>query len=251
MLGGEFLANLNAAAVAVHIAEAADIHQNVEAELLPGAEGAQHFIVASAMAQAQIDDLAANRIPHRLDRHANLPVGIVAMFIDQRGGQLGLQRLVIQQVDKRGGGDRQVSHQLSRDLLRNSLTPGFEFIGIGIGILHQCRRHANFLQQFLLGAVAQLRRNCANLAYQFLQRFLIHVVRRRRGRAFQQLAEMAYLFVRVRKQMRNLRLQRARIHDLAQRSVDRQRQQIAREVKSPRPQGAIVGFLLHLRRVWA
>ena len=60
MPGGELLSNLDAAPVTVHIAEAADIHQDVEAELLSGAERAQHFIMLAAMPQSQVDDLAAN-----------------------------------------------------------------------------------------------------------------------------------------------------------------------------------------------
>src|SRR5437016_491199 len=54
------LPDLNASAVAVHVAEATDVHENVEAELMPGAEGAKHFIVLAAMAEAEIYDLAAD-----------------------------------------------------------------------------------------------------------------------------------------------------------------------------------------------
>ena len=49
MPGGRFLSNLDAAAVPVHVAEAADVHKNVEAKLLTGAERAQHFIVLAAI----------------------------------------------------------------------------------------------------------------------------------------------------------------------------------------------------------
>ena len=58
VLRGESLHHLDAAPVAVHVAEAARIHQDVEAELLPGAEAAQHFVMLAAMAQAEVDDLA-------------------------------------------------------------------------------------------------------------------------------------------------------------------------------------------------
>ncbi len=48
--------------------------------------------------------------------------------------------------------------------------------------------------------------------------------------------------------MRNLRLQRARIHNLAERSVGRQRQKVTRNVEGPRLQRALVRFLLHVGR---
>ena len=56
---GERLQNLNAAAMAVHIAEATDIHQDVKAQSLPGGELAQQFIVSSALLRAEGDDLVA------------------------------------------------------------------------------------------------------------------------------------------------------------------------------------------------
>jgi hypothetical protein len=43
--GREILHDLDAAAMAVHVAEAADVHENVEAELLARGEGAQQFVV--------------------------------------------------------------------------------------------------------------------------------------------------------------------------------------------------------------
>ena len=51
MFDGESLADLDTAPVPMHIAEAANIHQDIEAKLLPGTERAQHFIVTAAMAK--------------------------------------------------------------------------------------------------------------------------------------------------------------------------------------------------------
>jgi hypothetical protein len=58
VLRGESLHHLDAAAMTVHVAEATGVHEDVEAELLPGAEAAQHFVVLAAMPQAKVDDLA-------------------------------------------------------------------------------------------------------------------------------------------------------------------------------------------------
>ena len=47
---GESLHDLRAAAVAVHVAEAADVHEDVEAQGGSGVEGAERFVVAAAVA---------------------------------------------------------------------------------------------------------------------------------------------------------------------------------------------------------
>ena len=65
---GVVLHDLHAAPMAVHVAKAADVHQNVEAEFLPGAVGARDFIVTAAMPQPQVDDFAALRVRHALQR---------------------------------------------------------------------------------------------------------------------------------------------------------------------------------------
>src|SRR5580698_5215105 len=56
MLRGRRLHHLNAAPVPVHVAEAARIHQNVEAELLPRAEAPQHLVILPTMPQPDVDD---------------------------------------------------------------------------------------------------------------------------------------------------------------------------------------------------
>ncbi len=43
--------------MAVHVAEAADVHEDVEPQGGAGVEGAEGFVVPAAMAQAQFDDL--------------------------------------------------------------------------------------------------------------------------------------------------------------------------------------------------
>src|SRR5580658_10744653 len=91
--------------MAVHVAEAADIHKNVEAELLAGREDAQQFVVTSSMTQAEVDDLLAMRLPARLDHFANLPVRIMTVRVDERGREFDLECViargfVIQQINQ-------------------------------------------------------------------------------------------------------------------------------------------------------
>ena len=59
---GKRLQDLNAAAMTVHVAEAADIHQNVEPQTLPGREFAQQFVMPAAMPRTQGNDLIAPRL---------------------------------------------------------------------------------------------------------------------------------------------------------------------------------------------
>src|SRR6266567_707478 len=61
MQSGKSLVNLCAAAVAMHIAEAANVHQNVKGKLLAAMEAPQELIMRPAMAQAKIDNLVALR----------------------------------------------------------------------------------------------------------------------------------------------------------------------------------------------
>ena len=81
MFGRESLLDLNAAPVTVHVAEAPDIHQNVEAELLAGAEGPEHFVMLSSMAQSGCDDFTTTGLANSLNRSPNLAVGIMAVFV--------------------------------------------------------------------------------------------------------------------------------------------------------------------------
>ena len=70
---GETLDRLHAAAMAMHVAEAADIHENVEAQLVAGRKGARQLIMAAAMARAQQQQLLAARRIERstLDRESD------------------------------------------------------------------------------------------------------------------------------------------------------------------------------------
>ncbi len=93
------LVNLHAAAMAVKIAVGANVHQNVKAELLSRAVGTQQFVMAAAMAHAEVDDLLAAGWLRPSYRLAQLPVGMARMFVKQRGRQLDFQRLFIEQID--------------------------------------------------------------------------------------------------------------------------------------------------------
>ena len=88
---GESLHDLREAAMAVHVAEAADVHEDVEAQGGAGVEGAEGFVVPAAVAQAQLDDLRNARGGKAGDEVANLAVGMVAGRVEQGGGELDFE----------------------------------------------------------------------------------------------------------------------------------------------------------------
>src|ERR1700689_3682027 len=92
---GEFLFELNTTAMAMHVAKAANIHQDIETESLSGVKGAQQFIMLAAMAQSEINDLAAPCFSGRSDCFAPLPVGVMAMLINERRREFDFEVILI------------------------------------------------------------------------------------------------------------------------------------------------------------
>jgi hypothetical protein len=121
----EALLDLNATTVAVHIAESTDVHQDIEAELLAGAEAAEHFVVTTPVAQPSFDDFATPGFGQVLDRPANLPIRKRAVFVKQSACNFHFKRLVVKQIDSRSW------LRLARQKFRRHLTqfkPGLDFV---------------------------------------------------------------------------------------------------------------------------
>ena len=117
---GKFLADLYAPAMPMHIAEAANIHQNVEAELLARAKCPLHLIVAPAMAQSHINNFVSDRFSRSLNRLANLAIRIMTVLVNQRCRQFDFERFVIEQ-DRPREPERSATFPISSDATcRNS-----------------------------------------------------------------------------------------------------------------------------------
>jgi len=58
-------------------------------------EGAKRFVVLAAMPQAQLDDIRHAGCWQPGNQVANLPVGMVAGRVQQRGGQFDLERFCV------------------------------------------------------------------------------------------------------------------------------------------------------------
>ena len=90
---GEGLDDLGGAAMTVHVAEAADVHEDVETQGCAGVKGTKRFVVAATVAQAELDDFVDAGLGQLGYEIANLAVGVVGSGVKQRGGQLDFKRL--------------------------------------------------------------------------------------------------------------------------------------------------------------
>ena len=61
----ELLFDLNAAAVTMHVAKSADVHENVEAKCLAGGEETQQLVVLASMAHTESDNFFSTRRGNR------------------------------------------------------------------------------------------------------------------------------------------------------------------------------------------
>ena len=105
MLRGEVLDDLRAAAMAVEVAEAADVHENVEAQRGAGMKGAERFVVPAAVLQAELDDFGVRAAGRPATRVAELAVGVAADGIKERRGELDFERFgALDEIDERGRG---------------------------------------------------------------------------------------------------------------------------------------------------
>ena len=91
-----------------------------------------------------------------------------------------------------------------------------DFVDIRIGIFDQSWRNSHLPQEFAFGAFGDFRRHGANLRHQSAQRFFIRIVGWRNSGVLQQRSQIADFFMRLREQVSDLRLQRARVDDLPQ-----------------------------------
>ena len=91
----ELLRQLHAAAVAMHVAKAANVHQDVEPEAMPSLERADQLIVPPTMPRAQRHDLVALRRRERHHGAAQLAIAVVALRVQQTCRDLHFQVFVI------------------------------------------------------------------------------------------------------------------------------------------------------------
>ena len=150
---GERLQDLDATAMAVHVAEAADIHEDIEAQALARGELAQQLVVAAAMTGADGDDLVAPCLFQRGDLAGDLAIGVMAGAVKQRRGQIDFERLFVDQIDRAGRGfNRRVLHHRGRGF--GQFDSGGQHVVIGRCVLDQRGRglHLAGQQSFRSGA---------------------------------------------------------------------------------------------------
>jgi hypothetical protein len=239
----ESLENLHAAAVTVHVAETADIHEYVEAKPGPGVKGAQRFVMTAAMAQSELDDFVNARRGQRGNQISSLPVGVVAGRVEQRGRQFDFEGFgAFHQIHQRRLRNWSLRKQFRRHLAKCRL--GLHPVRVGFGVLHQRGCGVDLAEEQIRGFRGQFR-----VSGEFFDESGsvsgIDIPCRACGGFAQFLAETAYLGNRVRKQARNLSFEGAGVDDLPERGVGGQRQQVAGDVEGTRLESALVGLGFH------
>src|SRR5450631_279651 len=84
MLCCKSLNDLCTTPMAVHVAETADVHQDVKPKGSPGVKRAKKFVVLAAVANPQLDDLRNARAWKAGHQVTNLAVRVVAGGVDKR-----------------------------------------------------------------------------------------------------------------------------------------------------------------------
>ncbi len=150
VLRGEALDDLRAAAMAVHVAEAADVHEDVEAQGGAGVEGAEGLVVLAAVAEAEVDDLGDARGGKPGDEVADLAVGVVAGGVEERGGELDFEGFgALDEIDERRGGGRLVVEELGGGLREIGL--GLDEVVAGLGVFDEGGRGVDLAGEELGG----------------------------------------------------------------------------------------------------
>ena len=238
---GEGLDDLGAAAMAVHVAEAADVHEDVEAQSGSGVEGAEGFVMLAAMAQAEVDDFGDARGGKRGDDVANLAVGMVADGVEERRGEFDFEGLgALDQVDDGSVSDGAVGEQFCGCLGEFGL--GLDLVLVGLGVFDEGGRGADFAGEEGGGGLAEVGRGVANLVDEGLAGRGVDVPCRAGGGVAQFLAQVANLGEGMGEQAGDLCLEGAGVDDLAQRGVGGQRQQVAGNVEGAGLEGALEGL---------
>ena len=242
--------DLDAPPMPVHVAEAAGIHQYVESELLPRAESSQHLVMLAAMPHPQIDNLP----PTPLSRRPAPPAESAGKSGDSArtaawspistssGSSSSKSTIAFE------GASGSAAINSARCL--SQLASRLHLICIRVGILHQRRSHSHLAQQLLLRPRPQFRHAPPESARPIPATIPVHVISRARAAFFSDSPSARTSRCVCDSKCATCVLQRSRIHDLAQRSIGRQRQQVSRDVKRPRPQRPLVRILLHILRAW-
>jgi hypothetical protein len=112
---GERLDDLGAPAMAMHIAEPANIHEDVEPQGRTGVKGAKCFVVTAAVPQSKLNHFGDASRGKLGDHVANLAVRVMCGGVEQRRSQLNFEGLrALNQVDEGGFRDGQSIQNLAR-----------------------------------------------------------------------------------------------------------------------------------------
>ena len=238
---GEALDDLRAAAMAVHVAEAADVHEDVEAEGGSGMEGAERFVMLAAMAEAELDDLGdCGRLEaRRRGRGSGGRGGGWRSRAAWRPARLRGSRCA-RPGPPRALGDRHVAEQLGGGLREFGL--GLDRVVVGLGVFDQGGRGADLAGEELAASAARAGSAAASLSTKAAAAWALTFQAGPVAASRSFTAQVADLGDGVGEQAGDLGFEGAGADDLAERGVGGQRKQVAGHVEGAGLEGALVGF---------
>ncbi len=239
---GEVLNDLGAAAMAVHVAKAADVHEDVKAEGVAGVEGAQGFVVSAAMAEAKGDVFRDAGGGELGDAVADLAIGMVAGGVEEGRGQLDFEGFgAFDQIDEGSCGDGLASEQLCGGL--GQLGAGLLFVGVGLGVFDQGWGGVNGPREQGFGFAGKLGAERVNAFPEARSGVALNIPGWPGGGVAELDAEVANLGKGAGEQTSDLGFEGAGVDDLAERGVGGEREQVAGNVKGACLEGARIGLV--------
>ena len=242
--GGEVLDDLGAAAVAVHVAEAANIHEDVEAEALAGVEGAEGFVVAAAVAEAEVNDFRDLGGGQGSDDVADLAVAVVVGGVEEGGCKLDFEGLgALDEIDDGGWGDGVGSEKLLGGL--GELGAGGGLVGVGLGVFDQGGSGVDRAGEELGGLQPKFGAEGGDFGLEGRELVGVEVPGGAGGGIAEADAEVADFSDGRGEEAGDLGFKGAGVDDLAEGGVGGEGKEVAGDVKGACLEGALPGLGLH------
>ena len=233
--------------MAVHVAEAADIHEDVEPESCSGVESAKRLVVLAALPQPDFDNFQNRGVGETGQKVADLAVGVVAGGVEERGGELDFEGFgAFDELHKRGIVNGHVAKKIGSSLGKVGL--GFDQVFVRLGVFDQRGSGADLTDKKLGGFCGESGRGVAVERGKFIDESLgrpgVEVPCGTGGGVTQLCAQVPNLGGGMGEQARDLSFEGAGAHDLAERGIGCQRQQIAGDVEGAGAESALVSLQL-------
>jgi hypothetical protein len=126
----------------VHVAKAADIHEQVEPQGCSRVKSTECLVVLAAMTEAEVDDFRDARGWEPGNEVTNLAVGVMAGGIEERGSDFDFEGFgALDEIDERSGGGGLVVEELGGGL--REIGVGLDEVVAGLGVFDEGGRRVD------------------------------------------------------------------------------------------------------------